>query len=100
MTPAAPRTADRTSSPGGSETLPQPTAAQAARPVMEGIIRMTSTTDSPAEKEWANKIKQLSPGERARRTEAVDILLGEPQGLNDILESELWTLRGFLQGPS
>lgn len=42
---------------------------------------MTSTTESPADKEWANKIKQLSPGERARRTTAVDILLGPPDVL-------------------
>lgn len=59
---------------------------------------MASTTDSPAEQEWANKIKQLSQGELERRTAAVDILLDEPQELNDILECELWTLRGHLQG--
>jgi len=59
---------------------------------------MTSTADSPAEQEWANKIKHLSPGERERRTAAVDILLDQPEELNDALESELWTLRDYLQG--
>lgn len=57
---------------------------------------MTSTTESQAEKAWEDKVKQLSPDERTRRTQAVDILLGEPQELNDVLESELWTLREVL----
>lgn len=61
---------------------------------------MTSTTNSPADQDWKNRIKLLSPHERERRTAAVDILLDTPQDVNDILESELWTLRGYLTGQS
>lgn len=60
----------------------------------------TNSADSPAEAKWVNRLKQLSPAERERRTQAVDILLGEPQELNDVLESELWVLREVLQGRS
>lgn len=59
---------------------------------------MTSTADSPAEQEWTNKIKHLSPAERERRIAAVDILLDMPQEVNDLLEAELWTLRDVLNG--
>jgi hypothetical protein len=58
---------------------------------------MTSTMDSPDEDAWVCKVKRLSPSEREHRTAAVDILLDKPDELNDILESELWTLRDLLQ---
>lgn len=60
---------------------------------------MTNIADNPANgnEEWASRISQLSPVERANRTKAVDTLLSEPAGLNDVLETELWALRGLLQ---
>lgn len=66
----------------------------------EGTIRRTSITNNPDGKAWADRIKPLSPAERERRTAAVDVLLDKPDELNDILESELWTLREYLQGRS
>lgn len=61
---------------------------------------MTSTASNPADQEWPDRIRQLSPVERENRTKAVDVLLEKPQELNDILEAELWILRSHLQDRS
>lgn len=61
---------------------------------------MTSISDNSAQRERANRLEQLSPVERQNRTKAVDTLLNAPEDLNDILESELWTLREQLQNRS
>lgn len=61
---------------------------------------MASIADNPADQERTDKIKQLSQAVRQRRMAAVDILLAMPQEVSDILESELWTLRGYLTGQS
>lgn len=66
--------------------------------LIEPKREITSIAGNPAGQEWADKIKQLSPDERERRMAAVDLLLGMPQDVNDVLESELWTLRELLQG--
>lgn len=43
--------------------------------------------------EWAQRIAELSEGDRARRLEAVDALLAAPDDLCSLLESELRILR-------
>lgn len=48
--------------------------------------------------EWAKRVQRLGPDERARRAEAVRVLLDQPNEISDPLESELYILRGQLTG--
>jgi len=48
--------------------------------------------------EWATRVRALSVGERARRLEAVNLLLAHPDALCAALESELYVLRDQLWG--
>lgn len=52
--------------------------------------------DEVADQDWAQRVASLSPTERTRRTEAVDILLGQPEDISDIIETELYILRDRL----
>lgn len=49
--------------------------------------------------EWQQRIGMLSTGERMRRMEAVNVLLGQPDEISDPLESELYVLRSELRRP-
>lgn len=48
--------------------------------------------------QWARRVRELSPAERARRLDAVSALLVQPDDISDILETELYILRDRLQG--
>jgi hypothetical protein len=49
------------------------------------------------DEQWAQLVLGLGPDERARRTQAVDILLDKPEEISDPLETELYLLRDQLQ---
>lgn len=61
-------------------------------------MTMETSMDGVAGQEWAQRVRKLSPQERARRLEAVEILLAEPDDLCGALESELYALQGQLKG--
>lgn len=48
--------------------------------------------------EWATLVHGLSAAERARRLEAVTVLLAHPDAISTPLESELYILRDQLWG--
>jgi sugar phosphate isomerase/epimerase len=55
-------------------------------------------TSEAAEEEWAQRVRRLSPEARARRADAVSVLLEEPGDISGTLESELHILLGHLKG--
>ena len=58
---------------------------------------MISTSDVAGE-EWARRVRRLGEEERARRLQAVEVLLGAPDEICGPLESELYVLRTQLLG--
>lgn len=55
--------------------------------------------DIVAGEEWAKRAGRLGAGERARRLEAVEVLLAQTDEISDPLESELYVLRDQLRRP-
>lgn len=53
---------------------------------------------SVSDTKWAKLVRGLSATERAKRLDAVEILLADPDATSDPLESELYILRDQLQG--
>lgn len=59
---------------------------------------MSTSMSEVADEEWAQRVQGLDEDERARRLQAVNVLLAHPDDLSTPLESELYVLRSQLEG--
>lgn len=54
---------------------------------------MSTSMNEVTGEEWARRVQGLGEDERARRLQAVNVLLAEVDEISDPLESELYILR-------